>query len=122
MADVLSIIIFLIFAYIVSKKYIIPRIVAKRAAKRGETFAPAETESTGIADLQELQGMLNGRRPVTCMDVRWVDLAATDEILEQDLRYKANEMLLNASTRGRDVQLNVVNMGVNLLLYVTYTV
>lgn len=116
MADMIQILIIIIFAYIVGKKFIIPRIKAKRAAKNGALI-------TSHPIPEELQmALLKGDRKVTGFEMRWVDLAATDEQLEVDLRAKANEILMLASARGTDVRLNVVNMGVNLLIYVTYAV
>lgn len=117
MADMIKIIAILIFSYFVVKKYIIPRIAAKRAAKNGALIASHPIP-------EELQNAMaaNGGRKVTGFDMRWIDLAASDEKVELDLREKANEMLMLASARGTDVRLNMVNMGVTLLLYVTYVV
>lgn len=115
MTDMIQIILIIIFAYIVGRKYIIPRIKAKRMAKNGVmTPYPVPDE------LQE--ALAKGGRKVTRFDMQFVDLAATDEQLEADLRAKANEMLVLASARGTDVRLDIVQMGVGLLVYVTYAV
>lgn len=116
MSNMIQILIIIIFAYIVGKKYIIPRIKAKRAAKSGVMISPYPVPD----ELQE--ALAKGDRKVSRFDMRWVDLAGTDEQVERDLREKVNEMLMLASARGTDVRLNVVNMGVNLLIYVTYAV
>lgn len=116
MTNMIQMILIIIFCYIVAKKYIIPRIAAKRKAKNGVMITPYPVPD----ELQE--ALARGDRKVTRFDMRWVELAATDEQLERDLREKANEMLMLASARGTDVRLSIENMGVNLLLYVTYTV
>lgn len=116
MSNMIQILIIIIFGYIVAKKYIIPRIVAKRKAKSGVMISPYPVPD----ELQE--ALAKGDRKVIRFDMRFVDLAATDEQLEKDLREKANEMLMLASARGTDVQMHIVNMGVNLMLYVTYAV
>lgn len=116
MTGIIQLLIIVIFCVIVAKKYIIPRIVSKRAAKNGALI-------TSHPIPEELQmALLKGDRKVTGFEMRWVELTATDEQLEVDLRAKANEILMLASARGTDVRLNIVQMGVNLLVYVTYAV
>lgn len=116
MSNMIQILLIIIFCYIVCKKYIIPRIVAKRKAKNGVMVSPYPVPD----ELQE--ALAKGDRKVTRFDMQFVDMAATDEQLEANLRSKVNEMLMLASARGTDVQLSIVQMGVNLLVYVTYAV
>lgn len=116
MSNMIQIILIIIFAYIVGKKYIIPRIAAKRKAKNGVMITPYPVPD----ELQE--ALAKGDRKVTRFDMLFVDLAASDEQLEANLRAKVNEMLMLASARGTDVQLSIVQMGINLLVYVTYVV
>lgn len=116
MSNMIQILLIIIFCYIVCKKYIIPRIVAKRKAKSGVMISPYPVPD----ELQE--ALAKGDRKVTRFDMQFVDLAASDEQLEANLRAKVNEMMMLASARGTDVRLDIVQMGVNLLVYVTYAV
>lgn len=116
MTGIIQLLIIAIFCVIVAKKYIIPRIVSKRAAKNGALI-------TSHPIPEELQmALLKGDRKVTGFEMRWVSLAESDEQVELDLRAKANEILMLASARGTDVRLSMVNMGMSLLLYATYAV
>lgn len=117
MSNIIQIILIIIFAYIAGRKYIIPRIKAKRMAKNG-VMTPYPVPD----DPQE--ALAKGGRKVTRFDMQFVDLAATDGQLEAELglRAKVDEMLILASARGTDVRLGIVQMGVNLLVYVTYAV
>lgn len=130
MADMISILIILIFAYFAGKKLIIPRIVAARAAKKGH---PAAVEAPRMEVLPAVQtAPQTGTRPVTCFDMRLVDavLCNYDEngtkddldAFAQRMKYAASELLLNASTRGENVRLFAINFKCYILLYVTYTV
>lgn len=126
MADMISILVFMIFAYFAGKKLIIPRIVAARAAKKG---TPAAVEAPRMEGIPAVQAAIQtGTRPVTCFDMRIVctvvgDNEDVDDVLTQRITYAASEMLLNASVRGSDVRLHVVNAFCSaVMLYVTYTV
>ena len=130
MADMISILVFMIFAYFAGKKLIIPRIVAARAAKKGTPAAAEAPRMEGIPAVQAAvqAAVQTGTRPVTCFDMRIVctivgDNEDVDDVLTQRITYAASEMLLNASVRGSDVRLHVVNAFCNaVMLYVTYTV
>lgn len=133
MADMLSILIIMIVIYICGKKLIIPRIVALRAAKKGQTSLTAPSTATAGGGMPFVQTAIQtavqaGGRPVTCFDMRLVNTAVSDEedadtVLTQRITYAASEMLLNASLRGSDVRLYIVNAFHNaLMLYVTYAV
>lgn len=131
MADMISILVFMIFAYFAGKKLIIPRIVAARAAKKG---TPAVAEAPRMEGFPAVQTapQTTGTRPVTCFDMRLVDatLCGYDEngtqedidTFAQRMKYAASELLLNASTRGDNVRLYALNWKCYILLYVTYTV
>lgn len=127
MADMISILVFMIFAYFAGKKLIIPRIIAARAAKKG---IPAVAEAPRMEGLPTVQTAIQtGTRPVTCFDMRIVCTIVPDSeddpdaVLTQRITYATSEMLLNASLRGSDVHLHVCNAFRNaLMLYVTYTV
>lgn len=129
MADMLSILIIMIVVYICGKKLIIPRIVALRAAKKGQTALTAPCTATAGGGMPFVQTAVQaGGRPVTCFDMRLVNTAVSDEedadtVLTRRITYAASEMLLNASLRGSDVRLYIVNAFHNaLMLYVTYAV
>lgn len=133
MADMLSILIIMIVIYICVKKLVIPRIVALRAAKKGQTSLTAPCTATAGGGMPLVQAAIQtavqtGGRPVTCFDMRLVNTAVSDgedadTVLTQRITYAASEMLLNASLRGSDVRLYIVNAFHNaLMLYVTYAV
>lgn len=130
MADMISILIFMIFAYFAIKKFVIPRIAAKRAAKTGETSTidlPPVMEG-----MPAVQSVIQTGHPVTCFDMRIVDATLCNydengtekdmEAFTQRMKYAASELLLNASTRGDNVRLSAINWKCYILLYVTYTV
>ena len=128
MADMISVLIIMIFIYFALKKYAIPRIAAKRAAKAGIPY-PVAAGAPRMEGLQAVQAAIQtSSRPVTCFDMRIVDTVVSDEedtdtVLTQRITYAASEMLLNASLRGSDVRFYVVDAFRNaLMLYVTYTV
>lgn len=120
MADLISIIMIFIFGFFTVKKLILPRIMAKRAAKSGVVIS-----STPIPDgMQEAIAKTN--RPLTGFGVQLINLTLFDgetdtEALATRIRQTASEMLLNASMSGRDVRLNMVYGHPVLILYVTYT-
>ncbi len=134
MADMISILIFIIFCYFVAKKLIIPTVSARVAAKRAaKNLPPVEVaisdSASGMAAIQAAIQATAGGRSVTCFDMRFVDTStdALDEhvwdILRQRITCDASEMLLNASTRGDNVLLSALLMpSGTLMLYVTYTV
>lgn len=133
MADMLSILIVMVFAYFAIKKYVIPRIAARRAAKNLPPVEVAASDSaSGMAAIQSAVQAVAGGRSVTCFDMRFVDTHVSfdvkddeknDNTLIQRITYAASEMLLNASTRGDNVRLSVLPMPSGaLMLYVTYTV
>lgn len=121
MADLISTIMIIIFGFFTVKKLILPRIMAKRAAKNGVVISSAP-----IPDgMQEATAKTN--RPLTGLGgVQLINLSLFDgetdtEALETRIRQTASEMLLNASMSGRDVRLNMVYGHPVLILYVTYT-
>lgn len=130
MADMISILIFMIFAYFAIKKFVIPRIAAKRVAKKGETSTVYL--SPGMEGMPAVQSVIQTGRSVTCFDMRIVDATICDygengdekdmDAFAQRMKYAASELLLNASTRGDNVRLSVLNWKCYILLYVTYTV
>lgn len=136
MADMISILIFMIFAYFAAKKLIIPavsaRISAKRAAKNLPPVEVAVSDSaSGMAAIQAAVQATAGGRSVTCFDMRLIRTPAPDDDTGEDddttftqrVTYAASEMLLNASTRGDAVRLNAVFIRpYALMLYVTYAV
>lgn len=137
MADMISILIFIIFAYFAAKKLIIPAVSARIAAKRAaKNLPPVEVSvsdsASGMAAIQAAVQATAGGRSVTCFDMRFVDSRVpfdvkddekNDNTLTQRITYAASEMLLNASTRGDDVRLSALLMpSGSLMLYVTYTV
>lgn len=121
MADMISIILIIIFGFITAKKIIIPRIVAKKAAKNGVVIS-----SQPIPDgMQET--IAKNNRPLTGFGVDLINLSLFDgetdtEALKTRIRQTASEMLLNASMTGRDVRLNMTYAHPVLILHVTYTV
>lgn len=135
MADMISILIFVIFAYFAAKKLIIPavsaRVAAKRAAKNLPPVEVAVSDSaSGMAAIQAAV-QATGHHSITCFDMRLIDIPAPnddtgegdDTTFVQRITYAVNEMLLNASTRGDAVRLNAVFIRpYTLMLYVTYTV
>lgn len=130
MADMISILIFMFFAYFAIKKFVIPRVAAKRAAKKGETSTV--DLSPAIEGMQTVQSVIQTGHPVTCFDMRIVDATLCNydengtekdmEAFTQRMKYAASELLLNASTRGDNVRLSAINWKCYILLYVTYTV
>lgn len=120
MADFISIIMIIVFACFVAKKLIIPRIIAKRAAKNGVVIS-----SASIPDgMQEEISKTN--RPLTGIGIQLINLSLFDgdtdaEALTTRIRQTASEMLLNASMSGRDVRLNMLYAHPVLILYTTYT-
>lgn len=133
MADMISILIVMIFAYFVIKKYVIPRIAARRMAKNLPPVEVAVSDSaSGMAAIQAAVQATAGGHSVTCFDMRFVDCHVSfdvkddeksDNTLTQRITYAASEMLLNASTRGDNVRLSALLMPSGaLMLYVTYTV
>ncbi|MCI9397143.1 MAG: hypothetical protein HFI55_09535 [Lachnospiraceae bacterium] len=151
MADMLSILIIMIVAYICGKKLIIPRILVMRAAKKAAS-APGPAPGTAVPDgtpgMAAVQAALQavpsspstaiaGTRPITCFDMRLISTSVSDSDKDADgngdsdtvtafiqrVTYAANEMLLNASLRGDNVRLGFLNCTRNtLMLYITYTV
>lgn len=137
MADMISILIFIIFAYFVVKKFVLPRIAAKKAAKDN---VPAVAGVAGISGMESLPAVQTisqtavqtGTHSVTCFDMRLVDATICDydengdndglDTFTQRMKYAASELLLNASTRGDNVRLYALNWKCYILLYVTYTV
>lgn len=116
MADLISIIMIFIFGFFTVKKLILPRIMAKRAAKNGVVISSAP-----IPDgMQEAIAKTN--RPLTGFDVKLVEYSESKEAMICDIRAAAEDMLLKASLSGRDVKLGMVDVAVALVLYVTYTV
>lgn len=120
MADFISIIMIIIFAYFAVKKFIIPRIMAKKAAKNGAVIS-----STIIPDGMQ-EAIANTNRPLTGLGIQLINLSLFDgetdmEALATRIRQTASEMLLNASMSGRDVRLNMLYAHPVLILYVTYT-
>lgn len=136
MADMISILIFIIFCYFVAKKLIIPTVSARVAAKRAaKNLPPVEVSvsdsASGMAAIQAAVQATAGGRSVTCFDMRIIHTPAPDDDTGEDdditfthrVTYAANEMLLNASTRGDAVRLNAVFIRpYALMLYVTYAV
>lgn len=133
MADMISILIFMIFAYFAIKKFVIPRIAAKRAAKKdGTSTADLPITVEGMQPPQAAMTATPGHHPVTCFDMRIVDSTLCNydengtekdmEAFTQRMKYAASELLLNASTRGDNVRLSAINWKCYILLYVTYTV
>lgn len=125
MADFISIIMIIIFAYFAAKKLIIPRIMAKKAAK-GAT--PAAATAGNVLATETAVNAVTESRPITFIDVREEPLRVsededpmTGDALPQRLEKTANEMLLNASLRGRNVQFGTINAGGSVILYTTYT-
>lgn len=134
MADMISILVFIIFAYFAGKKFIIPRIAAARAAKKG-TPAVAGTPLLGGSPAVQTAPQTvpqTGTHSVTCFDMRLVDATICDydengdkdgmDAFAQRMKYAASELVLNASTRGDNVRLYALNWKCYILLYVTYTV
>lgn len=147
MADMLSILIIMIVAYICGKKLIIPRILVMRAAKKAAS-APGTAVPDGTPGMAAVQAALQavpsspstaiaGTRPITCFDMRLISTSVSDSDKDADgngdsdtvtafiqrVTYAANEMLLNASLRGDNVRLGFLNCTRNtLMLYITYTV
>ena len=137
MADMLSILIIMIVIYICVKKLVIPRIVALRAAKKGQTSLTAPCTATAGGGMPLVQTAIQtavqtGGRPVTCFDMRLVDATICNydengtkddlDAFTQRVKYAASELLLSASTRGDNVRLYALNWKCYILLYVTYTV
>lgn len=127
MADFISIIMIIIFACFAAKKLIIPRIVAKKAAK-GAT--PTAAMAGNILATDTAVKTVTESRPITFIEVREIPLYLPDNESgadrEEDRLYMrfsktANEMLLNASLRGRNVQFGAINAGGLVILYTTYT-
>lgn len=121
MADMISIILIIIFCVFTAKKIIIPRIVAKKAAKNGVVMSSPSIPN----GMQEINAKNN--RPLTGLGgIQLINFSLFDgetdtEALETRIRQTASEMLLNASMSGRDVRLNMVYGHPVLILYVTYT-
>lgn len=134
MADMISILVFMIFAYFAGKKLIIPRIVAARVAKKGTPAVAEAPRPEGFPAVQTAPQTVpqTGTHSVTCFDMRLVDATICDydkngttddlEAFSQRMKYAASELLLNASTRGDNVRLYAINWKCYILLYVTYTV
>lgn len=148
MADMISILVFIIFAYFAGKKLIIPRIVAARAAKKGtpagagaprmEGFPADQTAPLPLPDIQTGPRVSPGLRlspglhSVTCFDMRLVDATICDydengdkngfDAFAERMKHAASDLLLNASTRGDNVRLYALNLKCCILLYVTYEV
>lgn len=129
MADMISVLVIMIFAYFAVKKFAIPRIAAKRAAKREPVTVSVPDGTEGMQAVQAAIKATAGNRPITCFDMRLIPTYVSDDgddnegVLTQRITYAASEMLLNASLRGDNVRLSVSD-GIcgNLMLYVTYTV
>lgn len=130
MADFISIIMIIIFAYFAAKKLIIPRIMVKRAAKTASfDTAPIVTEGAGEKDAAAKIVTVPDHRPVTFIDIREERFRVsededpmTGDTLAQRVEKTANEMLLNASLRGRNVQFGSIHACGSVILYTTYTV
>lgn len=130
MADIISIIMIIIFAYFAAKKLIIPRIMAKRAAKAASSDAtPIITEGAKYAGEAAKIVTVPDHRPVTFIDIREERFRVsededimTGDTLAQRVEKTANEMLLNASLRGRNVQFGSIHACGSVILYTTYTV
>lgn len=142
MADMISILVFIIFAYFAGKKLIIPRIVAARAAKKGtpagagaprmEGFPAVQTAPLPLPDIQTGPCLSPGLHSVTCFDMRLVDatICGYDEngdkngfdAFAERMKHAASDLLLNASTRGDNVRLYALNLKCCILLYATYEV
>lgn len=132
LANLISVAIFLVFAYFYIKKKILPKLALKRAAKAGqaaEAGQAAVTPSPTLASLMQT-GQFSGQTlapslPVTCFDMRIIVL---DEIgngdgdtFERRITYEANEMLLKYCSRGIMPTLRLLMLNSNcLMLYVTY--
>lgn len=134
MTDFISVFIIIIFAFFTAKKLIIPRIIAKKAEKAA--FSPAtpviaegvkeKDMAAKIVSTPECRGFET--RPVTFIEVREEPLRAsededptTGDALAQRIEKTANEMLLDASLRGRNVQFNAFCVDGRVILYATYT-
>ena len=142
MADMISILVFIIFAYFAGKKLIIPRIVAARAAKKGtpagagvprmEGFPAVQTAPLPLPDIQTGPRVSPGPHSVTCFDMRLVDATICDydengdkngfDDFAERMKHAASDLLLNASTRGDNVRLYALNLKCCILLYATYEV
>lgn len=133
--NVISISVVIVFICILYKKTLLPRIALKRAAKAGQAVqtadSPSPAQPPSLADLMQagrFSGQsLPGSRPVTCFDMRLVDLSLTGgsdgDTLERRITYAASEMLLNLCSRGASPVLGAVRITDDLLmLYATYAV
>lgn len=144
MADVISILVVIVFVYIVTKKVFLPRLALKRAAKAGQTVMqqpgqtvpgqtiPATGASLFPADIMQA-GRFSGHipqtpssRPVTCFDMRLIDLSTVGksdgDTVEQRVTYAASELLLSLCSRGVVPTLSALMLTDNILmLYATYS-
>lgn len=144
MADFISILVVIVFVYIVTKKVFLPRLALKRAAKTGHivTQQPGQTvpgqtvQATGVslspADLMQA-GRFSGHIPqtpssrsVTCFDMRLIDLSmigkGDGDTIEQRITYAASELLLSLCSRGAVPALDALMLTDDILmLYATYT-
>lgn len=130
--NMISVAIFLVFAYFYTKKKILPKLALKRAAKAGQTVDAGQamvTPSPALASLMQT-GQFSGKTlapslPVMCFDMRIIVL---DEIgdgdgdtFERRITYEANEMLLKYCSRGIAPTFRALMLNSNcLMLYVTY--
>lgn len=132
MENLIKIILIVVFAFFMAKKYIIPRIAAKRAARSAaksgivpQAFISEDPIPHGSCDTRTAQAQ---RRGVSCFDMRIVSYDTPGDSEEQEpfitrLKCAANEMLLNASTRGTDVHLGIIKVtDTAYMLYIIYTV
>lgn len=141
MADVITIIVVMAFAYVVLKIVVLPRLALKRAAKAGQTVAQLTGQTDGQAagamppsfpGIMQA-GRFSGQpfqapasRPVTCFDMRIIDLTTIGkgdgDTLEQRITYTVSEMLLTLCSRGFTPTLGALMLTDDLLMfYATYS-
>lgn len=121
MADLISIIMIIIFGFFTVKKLILPRIMAKRAAKNGVVISSQPIPDGMQEAIAKTNRPLTGLGGVQLINLSLFDGETDTEALETRIRQTASEMLLNASLSGRDVRLNMSYAHPVLILYVTYT-
>lgn len=131
-ANIISIVVVMVFLYILAKKTLLPRLALKRAAKAGQEVDTAKVPALSAADFMQAgrfprQGA-HAPLPVACFDMRLIKLYEFDDneneedYLERRIKYEANEMLLGLCSRGIAPSLKVLMLSSGcMMLYVTYT-